>query len=94
MWFELLALVAGAVFGYLRSGREDLVPLLKQGLFIGIVLGIMLGILSLLTPGGMSIGAGIEGVIGAAVKVIILVFIFIIGVMIGDIFEMRKKQCT
>jgi amino acid transporter len=94
MWCELLALVAGAIFGYLQSGREDLVPLLRQGFFIGIVLGIVLGVLSLLAPGGMSIGAGIVGAIGAAVKVIILVFIFIIGVMIDDVLELRNQQCA
>ena len=92
MWFELLVLVIGVGFGFLRSGKEDLVTLIKQGLFIGIVLGLILGVLSIFSPGGTSTGTGIEGAAGVAVKVIILAIIFIIGVMIGDLPETCKRS--
>ena len=92
MWFELLVLILGIVFGFLRSGKEDLVSLIKQGLFIGIILGFILGVLSIFTPGGMSTGSGIVGAVDVAVNVIILAIIFIIGVMIGDFLEIRKSQ--
>ena len=91
MWFELLVLVVGIGFGFLRSGKEDLGTLIKQGLFIGIVLGLTLGVLSIFSPGGMSMGTGAEGAVGVAVKVIILAIIFIIGVMIGDLPETCKR---
>ena len=91
MWFELLILVMGIVFGYLRSGKEDLGSLVKQGLLIGIVLGCILGVLSIFTPGGMSTGSGIVSAVDFAVRVIILAIIFIIGVMIGDFLETRKR---
>ena len=89
MWFELLVLVIGIGFGFLRSGKEDLGTLIRQGLFIGIVLGLFLGVLSIFSPGGMSMG--VEGAAGVAVKVIILAIIFIIGVMIGDLPETCKR---
>jgi hypothetical protein len=92
MWFELLVLIIGLTFGYFRSGKEDLVTLLKQGLTIGIILGLILGVLSIFTPGGMSTGAGIAGAVGVSVKVIILAIFFIIGVMIGDFLETRRKK--
>jgi predicted permease len=92
MWFELLVLVIGIVFGFIRSGKEDLVSLIKQGLLIGIILGFILGVLSIFTPGGMSTGSGIVGAVDVAVKVIILAIIFIIGVMIGNFLEIRKRK--
>jgi cytochrome c biogenesis protein CcdA len=92
MWFELLALIIGVTFGYIRRGKEDQVVLIKQGLVIGVIIGFILGILSIFTPSGMSIRAGIEGAVGITVRAIILALIFVIGVMIGDYFEMLKKN--
>lgn len=92
MWFELLALITGGAFGYLKSGKEDQVVLIKKGLVVGVILGFILGILSIFTPSGMSIRAGIEGAVGVTVRVIILALIFVIGVMIGDYLEMQKKK--
>jgi predicted permease len=92
MWFELLVLVIGIVFGFIRSGKEDLVSLIKQGLLIGIILGFILGVLSIFTPGGMGTGSGFVGAVDVAVNVIILAIIFIIGVMIGDFLEIRKRR--
>ena len=92
MWFELLALIIGVTFGYIRRGKEDQLVLIKQGLVIGVIIGFILGILSIFTPSGMSIHAGIEGAVGITVRAIILALIFVIGVMIGDYFEMLKKK--
>jgi cytochrome c biogenesis protein CcdA len=92
MWFELLALIIGVTFGYIRRGKEDQVVLIKQGLVIGVIIGFILGILSIFTPSGMSIRAEIEGAVGITVRAIILALIFVIGVMIGDYFEMLKKN--
>ena len=92
MWFQLAALVMGIAFGYLRSGKEDLVTLLKQGLALGIVLGITLAILSLVSPGGTSEGSKVVGAIDLSVRVILLAIFFIIGVMVGDLLEGRRRQ--
>ncbi|MDD1709993.1 MAG: hypothetical protein LUQ37_03685 [Methanoregulaceae archaeon] len=91
MWFELVALIMGIAFGYLRSGKEDLVTLIKQGLYIGIGIGIILAILSIVTYDGMSSSSGVVGAIDVSVRVIILAIVFIIGVMIGDLLESRKR---
>ena len=92
MWCQLAALVMGIAFGYLRSGKEDLVTLLKQGLALGIVLGIILAILSLVSPGGTSEGSKVVGAIDLSVRVILLAIFFIIGVMVGDLLEGRRRQ--
>ncbi len=96
MWFQLAALFMGIAFGYLHRGEEDLVTLLKQGLALGIVLGIVLDIilviLSLVAPGGKSGGRQVVGAIDLSVRVILLAIIFIIGVMVGDLLETRKRK--
>lgn len=82
----------GGAFGFLRSGTEDQMGILKKGVFIGIVLGIILGILSMFTPRGISIGAGFSDALDIFVRVTILVIVFMIGVLIGDFLETRRKK--
>ncbi|HPH33921.1 MAG TPA: hypothetical protein PLU94_00330 [Methanoregulaceae archaeon] len=92
MWFELAALLMGIAFGYLRSGKEDLITLIKQGLALGIVIGLILVILSLVSPRWESGGSQVAGAIDLSVRVILLALFFIIGVMVGDLLEAGRKQ--
>jgi hypothetical protein len=90
--FEILILVIGIIFGYMRPGKEDKWSLLKNGIIIGIVLGIIFGIIAaFLIPGGIGLAVGILGAIGIFIEIIILVIIFIIGVFIGDWLEGMKR---
>ncbi|MDD1656910.1 MAG: hypothetical protein LUQ41_00405 [Methanomicrobiales archaeon] len=94
MWFELLILIIGIVFGYLRKGKEDFMGLLKQGAIVGIIFAVIFGLLAyFLAPGGISLATGFMGAIGIFIGIIILVIIFIIGAFIGDYLEkmMEKK---
>ncbi len=94
MWFELLILVIGVLYGYFTPGKEDRWGLLKKGIIIGIVLGVIIAILSLfLAPflGGLAIFIGLAGAFGVFIEVVILVIIFIIGTFIGDWLEGMKK---
>ncbi len=88
MWFELLILVIGVAFGYLRKGKEDFWGLLKTGAILGIVLAVIFGIIAFLfAPGTIGLGLGLAGGIGIFIGVILLVIIFLAGVFIGDWLE-------
>lgn len=38
---EALTIAIGAVYGYMKPGKEDRTDLLKKGLLIGIILGLV-----------------------------------------------------
>jgi 4-hydroxybenzoate polyprenyltransferase len=55
--FELLILIIGIAFGYLRKGKEDFRGLLKTGAIIGIVLAVLFGLVAFLfAPGAIGLG--------------------------------------
>jgi hypothetical protein len=94
-WFEILIIIIGIIFGYVRPGKEDKWALLKNGIIIGLILGIIFAILGLvLTPfiGVIGLGFGIAGGIGILISIIILTILFIIGVFIGDFLEGVMKK--
>jgi len=97
--FELLTIVIGILYGYLKPGKEDRMALFKKGLLIGIILalvfialGEILGRKFLLLIGG---AIGIEGIVEIAemyfIEVIILTILFILGTLIGDWLEEKSK---
>ena len=94
MWFELLILVIGIAFGYLRKGKEDFWGLLKTGAIIGIILAVLFGLVAFLfAPGAIGLGLGLAGGFGIFIGVILLVIIFLAGAFIGDWLEgMQKKK--
>jgi hypothetical protein len=93
MWFELLILIIGIAFGYLRKGKEDFRGLLKTGAIIGIVLAVLFGLVAFLfAPGAIGLGLGLAGGIGIFIGVILLVIIFLAGVFIGDWLEGMQKK--
>ena len=89
MIFELLALVAGLVYGYANPGKEDRWALLKKGAIYGIILGVVFGLIGLFIGGVFLFAAG---AIGTFISVVVLVIIFIIGKLIGDILEVALKK--
>lgn len=88
----VLMLVLGIIYGYTRPGKENRVAILKKALFIGIVLGVILGlIITLLVPGVSLIVATIGATIGTVIFVVMLAIFFIVGTVIGDWLEAKKK---
>ncbi len=90
--FEILILIIGIIYGYVRPGKEDKWGLLKTGIIIGIILGVIFGLIAaILAPGGIGLVIGFLGAIGIFIGIIFLVILFIIGVFIGDWLEGMKK---
>jgi uncharacterized membrane protein len=84
--FEILIVIIGIIYGYMRPGKEDRSALFKKGIVIGIILGAIMVILGLFGGRGFLL---LGGLVGAAVfiEVIILAVLFIIGTYIGDMLE-------
>jgi tryptophan-rich sensory protein len=89
MLFEILALIIGLIYGYVKPGKEKRWELFKKGIMYGIILGIIFGFIGLFM-GGLVYSAA--SAIGMFITVIILVVIFIIGTFIGDLLEVAIKK--
>jgi Mg/Co/Ni transporter MgtE len=89
MVFDLLAFVAGIIYGYVNPGKEEKGKLLKKGLKIGVGVGIVFAVLNLFVGGFMSFGATL---IGSIIGIGFLTLIFIAGTIIGDWLEHKIKK--
>lgn len=89
MVFDLLAFVAGVVYGYVNPGKEKKGKLLRKGLRIGVGVGIVFAILSLFVRGSQGFGATF---IGFVIWIGFLTLIFILGTIIGDWLEHNIKK--
>ena len=89
MWFELLIVILGTAFGFLRRGKESKLDLLIWGVIIGIIPGILFGLIAFFIGG---ITVGFLGALGVFIQIIIYVIVFIIGVFIGDFFEGHLRK--
>ncbi len=87
---EILTVVIGVVYGYLKPGKEDRKALLKKGILIGIILALIFVGLGALAGGRFLLFGGVVGAL-AFFEVIILAVIFIVGTFIGDWLEERSK---
>lgn len=87
MVLDLLALVIGGVYGYMKKGRQDKSEIFKKGLLWGLVVGLILAALAALT-GQSSLGFGTDLVM-IAISVLWIMALFILGVFIGDWLEHR-----
>ncbi len=91
--FEILAIVIGAVYGYLKPGKEDRKALFKRGLLIGAILAFVFVGLGMLAGKGFLLLGGVAGVL-VFIEVIILAVLFIAGTFIGDWLEEKSKTKT
>ncbi len=89
MVFDLLAFVAGVVYGYVNPGKEEKGKLLRKGLRTGVGVGIVFAILNLFVRGSPGFGATF---IGSVIWIGFLTSIFILGTMIGDWLEHKIKK--
>ncbi len=83
---EILIIVIGIIYGYMRPGKEDRFALLKKGAIIGIILGAIMVVLGLIGGRGILLLGSLAGAY-IFIEVIILAVLFIIGTFIGDMLE-------
>ena len=85
---EILIIIIGIVYGYLKKGKEDRSTLLKKGVIIGIILGAIMVVLGLIGGGGILLLGSLAGAV-VFIEVLILAVLFIIGTYIGDMLERK-----
>ena len=85
---EVLIIIIGIIYGYMKPGKEDRSTLLKKGVVIGIILGAILVVLGLIGGRWILLLGTVAGVL-VFVEVIILAVLFIIGTYIGDMLERK-----
>ena len=85
---EILIVIIGIIYGYMKPGKENRSALLKRGIVIGIILGAIMVGLGLLLGRTILLLGGIVGVY-LFIEVIILAVLFIIGTYIGDMLERK-----
>ncbi len=91
---EIATIIIGAIYGYLKPGKEDRKALFKKGLIIGVILALIFVGLGIIFAGTKLLL--FSGVVGAVmfIEVIILAVLFIIGTFIGDWLEEKNKNKT
>lgn len=87
---DLISLLAGAAYGYIKPGKEEKKVILKKGALIGAALGVVLSLANLLTGGGVLMAAATG--VGIIVAIVYLTALFIAGVWIGDWLEAKVKK--
>ncbi len=85
---EILIVIIGIIYGYMKPGKENRSALLKRGVVIGIILGAIMVVLGLLGGRTMLLLGSLAGV-AVFIEVIILAVLFIIGTYIGDMLERK-----
>ena len=83
---EILIIIIGIIYGYMKPGKEDRWALLKKGVVIGIVLGAIMVLLGLFGGREILLLGGLVGMV-VFIEVIILAVLFVIGTYIGDMLE-------
>jgi hypothetical protein len=85
---EILIIIIGIIYGYLKPGKEDRSTLLKKGVVIGIILGAIMVVLGLIGGRWILLLGTLAGAV-VFIEVIILAVLFIIGTYIGDMLERK-----
>ncbi len=89
MALDVLAFIAGIIYGYINPGKEAKGRLLRKGLKIGVLIGIVFAVLNLFMGGFLAFGATL---IGSIIGIGILTFIFVAGTIAGDWLEEKIKK--
>ncbi len=85
---EILIIIFGIIYGYMKPGKEDRSALLKKGVVIGIILGAIMVVLGLIGGRWILLLGTLAGAV-VFIEVIILAVLFIIGTYIGDMLERK-----
>ncbi|MDI6654897.1 MAG: hypothetical protein QME59_03320 [Candidatus Hydrothermarchaeota archaeon] len=89
MALDILAFIAGIVYGYINPGKEAKGKLLKKGLKIGVIIGIVFAVLNLFVGGFLTFGTTL---IGSIIAIGFLTLMFVAGTIIGDWLEVKIKK--
>lgn len=87
---EILATVAGIIYGYLNPGKEDRFELFKKAIIVGLIFGFIFTILGIFVNLEFLLFSSIIGLV-IFVEIIIIAIFFIFGTLIGDWLEERRK---
>ncbi len=87
---EIITIVIGVIYGYLKPGKEDRKALFKKGVLIGVILGLIFAGLGLLVNIKFLLVSTVVGLV-IFVEVILLAVLFIAGTFIGDWLEEKFK---
>lgn len=87
---EVLTIAVGAIYGYLKPGKEDRTALLKKGVLIGIILGLVFTGLGMLVNIKFLLLSSVVGFL-MFIEVVIIAVLFILGTFIGDWVEEKMK---
>lgn len=87
---EALTIATGAIYGYLKPGKEDRTALLKKGVLIGIILGLVFTGLGMLVNIKFLLLSSVVGFL-MFIEVVIIAVLFILGTFIGDWLEEKMK---
>ncbi len=85
---EILIIIFGIIYGYMKPGKEDRSSLLKKGVVIGIILGAIMVVLGFIGGRWILLLGTLAGAV-VFIEVIILAVLFIIGTYIGDMLERK-----
>jgi len=85
---EIIIIIIGIIYGYMKPGKEDRSALLKKGVVIGIILGALMVVLGLFGGRGLLLLGSLAGAF-VFIEVIILAVLFIVGTYIGDMLERK-----
>jgi hypothetical protein len=91
MAVELLSLIAGIIYGYLKTGKEDRIVLFKRGFLLGIVIAVIIAGLVLIS-GISSMLIFVSSSIMIVLSIVLLTVMFIAGTFIGDWLEANLKS--
>ncbi len=91
MAVEILALVAGIIYGYLKTGKEDRTALFKNGFLLGVVVAVIIAGLVLIS-GISSMLIFVSSSIMIVLSIVLLTVLFIAGTFIGDWLEAKFKS--
>ena len=89
MALDVLAFIAGILYGYVNPGKEARGKMLRKGLKIGVIVGIVFAVLSMFIGGFMAFGTTL---IGSIIGIGFLTLMFVAGTVIGDWLEVKIKK--
>lgn len=88
---EILTIVIGIAYGYIKPGKEDRFGIFKKGIIIGVALGIIFTVLGIFAGAEFLLMSGLIGFI-AFIDIVLIAILFIVGTYIGDWLEEKAKS--